>query len=114
MVQWASFAQNGMELINSGDVVGLGEVMKKNFQLRKEIFGEAALGRDTLRMIEIADGFGFAAKFTGRGGAIACLHTQLLQLSPEKENEVRVAYENEGYKFERINLHRPSKAWSEF
>ena len=40
------------------------------------MYGDATLGSINLRMIELAKELGFAAKFTGSGGAIVLLHTK--------------------------------------
>lgn len=41
-----------------------------NFNARRSLFGDAALGRDNIRMIEIARECGASGKFPGSGGAI--------------------------------------------
>ncbi|CAG8712409.1 9951_t:CDS:1, partial [Acaulospora colombiana] len=48
-------------------------MMNENFNLRKQIFGREAMCANNLRMIELANRHGFAAKFTGSGGAIVGL-----------------------------------------
>ena len=41
-----------------------------NFNTRRGLFGDAALGRDNIRMVEIARECGASGKFPGSGGAI--------------------------------------------
>ena len=50
--------------------------MNKNFQLRRDIYGDPCLGEDNLRMKQIADSFDCPGKFPGSGGAMVgiCLH----------------------------------------
>ncbi len=45
-------------------------LMRENFDTRRRLFGDAALGRDNIRMIEIARECGASGKFPGSGGAI--------------------------------------------
>jgi galactokinase/mevalonate kinase-like predicted kinase len=45
-------------------------LMTRNFDTRRSLFGDPALGRDNLRMIAIARECGSAGKFPGSGGAI--------------------------------------------
>ena len=44
------------------------------------MFGDDALGEQNLRMVEIAEAHGFAAKFSGSGGA--CVATPDVSLMP--------------------------------
>ena len=45
-------------------------LMRTNFDTRRKLFGDAALGKDNIRMIEIARECGSSGKFPGSGGAI--------------------------------------------
>lgn len=51
----------------------LADAMDGNFDLRRQILGDAVIGSDCLLMIEIGRSHGLACKFTGSGGAILCL-----------------------------------------
>ena len=44
--------------------------MTQNFQLRKRMFGEDALGKMNLEMVRCAERAGASAKFCGSGGAL--------------------------------------------
>jgi hypothetical protein len=46
------------------------QLMRFNFDNRRRLFGDAALGKDNIRMIEIARESGASGKFPGSGGAI--------------------------------------------
>jgi glucuronokinase len=46
------------------------KLFTRNFEGRRGLFGDAALGKDNLRMISIAREVGAAGKFPGSGGAI--------------------------------------------
>ncbi len=114
MLSWASYAEKSVSLLESRDYSGVANLMRQNFQLRKRIFGEKALGAATLRMIEIAESRGFAAKFTGSGGAILCLNPQILELPQDQFELSRTAFGNEGFGFEKVALHEASKSWEDF
>ncbi len=45
-------------------------LMRTNFDTRRKLFGDGALGKDNIRMIEIARECGSSGKFPGSGGAI--------------------------------------------
>ena len=48
----------------------LAKVMDENFDTRREIYGDAALGEANLQMVNIARKHGSAVKFPGSGGAV--------------------------------------------
>jgi glucuronokinase len=62
-------ADAGVEALLAGKVSELPNLIDLNFDLRRELFGDAALG-DTLRIVEFARSLGSSAKQTGSGGAI--------------------------------------------
>src|SRR5688572_9524379 len=74
-------------------------MMNENFNLRKELFGKEAIGNNNLRMIELANKYGFAAKFTGSGGAIVGLWNGDVNKNDESEidknNESEIDKNNE-------------------
>ncbi|RHZ49007.1 hypothetical protein Glove_535g19 [Diversispora epigaea] len=63
-------------------------MMNENFNLRKEIFGKKVIGNNNLRMIELANKYGFAAKFTGSGGTIVGLWNGNGQDNESNESEL--------------------------
>jgi len=62
-------ADAGLEALLAGRVSELANLIDMNFDLRRELFGDAVLG-ETLRMVEFARSLGSSAKQTGSGGAI--------------------------------------------
>ena len=62
-------AHRGKEALVAGDMVALSTEMNRNFDLRTELFGEAALGPN-LEMVRLARSLGSCAKQPGSGGAI--------------------------------------------
>jgi glucuronokinase len=77
--------------------------MDANFALRRELYGDACLGVDNLRMKEIATQHGCPAKFPGSGGAIVgmCLDCDA-KLVP-----LQHALEEEGFVFCRLQPNPP-------
>jgi glucuronokinase len=70
MAQVAAVAAEGRDALLSADKPALARLMDRNFDLRRAIFGDAALGDENLRMVATARSVGAAAKFTGSGGAV--------------------------------------------
>jgi glucuronokinase len=73
MNQFISFTEQARSILihkNESKRRELAELMNKNFELRREIFGDQILGQTNLFIIELARKYNFAAKFTGSGGAI--------------------------------------------
>lgn len=66
----AKCAELGREALQRHDYGALAVLMDQNFNLRRKMFGDAALGQLNLRMIKTARSVGAAAKFTGSGGAV--------------------------------------------
>lgn len=79
------------------------ELMDKNFNLRRKLYGDACLGWKNLRMIEIAREHGAAAKFPGSGGAIlVCCRT-----GKTDPLALRYAYEAENFVFIKLDPYLP-------
>lgn len=75
-VQVAGLAQQGVAALQQQDTATLGSLMNRNFALRRQLFGDAALGATNIRMVELPQSIGCAAKFTGSGGAAVVLCPQ--------------------------------------
>ncbi|KAL1919007.1 uncharacterized protein VTP21DRAFT_2388 [Calcarisporiella thermophila] len=87
MTQFASFAEKGLEVLHNGDKSALARLMRENFALRRKIYGDEALGKANLRMIEIFEKYGCAAKFTGSGGAVVAFWEVNGEGKEEQERE---------------------------
>ncbi|XP_058098968.1 glucuronokinase 1-like [Magnolia sinica] len=70
MKEVADIALEGQTVLLGKDYAKLAELMNQNFDLRRRMFGDAALGSLNIKMIELARKVGAAAKFTGSGGAV--------------------------------------------
>lgn len=104
MVRFASFAEQGWKALLDRDTTRLGELMNANFDLRRELYGEEALGRQTMRILQIAREHGCPAKLPGSGGAA-------IGLAPEDEaawQKLVEAYAAEGFRAERALVDRTS------
>ena len=86
MKKFAGFAEEAEVAIEKGDTSALAELMEdvrsnvkisetnllsrvnarfQNFSLRRNLYGDACIGRENLRMIDIGQKFGAACKFPG-------------------------------------------------
>lgn len=94
----ARCAQVGRDALLKRDLRRLGQVMNRNFDLRRSLFGDAALGEHNIVLVQIARNLGFPAKMTGSGG------TALILLDrPEREEALARAYAEAGYQYMRVH-----------
>ncbi|KAK9925384.1 hypothetical protein M0R45_033708 [Rubus argutus] len=70
MAEVANIAQEGRTALLEKDYTKLAALMNSNFDLRRRMFGDDALGALNIEMVEVARRVGAAAKFTGSGGAV--------------------------------------------
>ncbi|MFQ6040129.1 MAG: mevalonate kinase [Candidatus Poribacteria bacterium] len=70
MKTFADYAQKARGALIERDYETFGYLMNCNFNLRRRLYGDAAIGVDNLKMIQIARDYGLPAKFCGSGGAI--------------------------------------------
>lgn len=92
--RWATLVELLHESIVAGTAAAaLGNLMDQNFDLRRQLYGDACLGRKNLRMVDIARSHGANAKFPGSGGAI------LIYCNPATVNvwQLRKAMYAEGF-----------------
>jgi len=73
MGQVAALAAQGRQALERRDYRQLAELMSQNFRLRRQLYGDAAVGAASLAMVEAAGSVGAAAKLTGSGGAVVAL-----------------------------------------
>jgi glucuronokinase len=95
----ARCAEGGREALLRGDIAKLGRLMDRNFELRREMFGDAGPERHNVRLVEIAREAGCAAKLPGSGGAAIILLT-------DRGDRERLAkgYAAEGYQYRPIKV----------
>ncbi|MFQ6098271.1 MAG: mevalonate kinase [Armatimonadota bacterium] len=70
MRKFAALAQEGYAVLWSRDYEALAVLMDENFDLRRAIYGDEALGKQNLEMVAIARKHGLPAKLAGSGGVI--------------------------------------------
>lgn len=70
MRTFASYAEQVKEALLRRHNEVIEELMNKNFDLRRKIYGDQVIGDQNLRMIQIARGLGLPSKFAGSGGAV--------------------------------------------
>ncbi|KAK9123677.1 hypothetical protein Sjap_013279 [Stephania japonica] len=66
----ADIALEGRDALLAKNYSKLVALMNKNFDLRRVMFGDDALGSMNIEMVEVARRVGAASKFTGSGGAV--------------------------------------------
>lgn len=70
MEEVANIALEGQAALTQKDHTKLASLMNRNFDLRRRMFGDDALGALNIEMVEVARRVGAASKFTGSGGAV--------------------------------------------
>jgi len=70
MGHFAELAVQARTVIEAHDHAKLCDLMNENFDTRRKLYGDACLGSNNLRMIDICRSCGAAAKFPGSGGAV--------------------------------------------
>jgi glucuronokinase len=101
MHQFAEYTDRAKDALKKGDHKTFTSLMKMNFELRRSVYGDACLGKDNLKMIEIANKYGCAAKFPGSGGAVVG------SCAVECLGDLMQAYEDAGFVFVKIDPYVP-------
>lgn len=73
MKEVAQLAVDGRNALLQKNYTELAKLMNRNFDLRRQMFGDDVLGAMNIEMIEVARSVGAASKFTGSGGAAVVL-----------------------------------------
>ncbi|HUU53345.1 MAG TPA: hypothetical protein VMY87_00360 [Armatimonadota bacterium] len=97
MRELARCAEKGREALRRHDANALARLMNRNFDLRKRLYGEEALGQHNLELIRIARDHGLAAKLPGSSGAAL-----ILLGDPQVEEALAQAYAAKGYRYQTI------------
>jgi glucuronokinase len=105
MLTFAGFAQDGRAALEARDYGRVSALIGEAFALRRRIFGDAVLGKDNLRMVELAARHGFPASTSGSGGGVIGV------LGDERDNAALAdSLQAEGYRFLRIAV-GPDYGW---
>eukprot|EP00040_Diaphanoeca_grandis_P030246 m.178400 g.178400 ORF g.178400 m.178400 type:complete len:622 (-) comp31938_c0_seq1:184-2049(-) len=105
MKKFANIAERGKTAFAQGDVAALADLMDENFALRRKLYTDPAIGAANIQMIETAQKYNAAAKFSGSGGAAI-----MLCRDPSKLDDLKEDLERIGVVFVRIipNMTVPS------
>ena len=85
MTIFARYAVEAKQALEEGDHKRFGELMNMNFDLRKKIYGDDAIGERNLQMIETARCLDAPVKFPGSGGAVIGMYEDEEQYSKLEE-----------------------------
>lgn len=99
MRRFAELTEQCREALEARDQARVGELMNANFDLRRSIYGDEALGQANLRMVSLARGLGAPAKFSGSGGAVIGLYRD-----DEHYDELSAAFAAGGFRIVRARL----------
>ncbi|KAK8738549.1 hypothetical protein OTU49_003931 [Cherax quadricarinatus] len=91
MQKFAELTDLAAKAFKIADWSALASLMNENFDLRRQLYGDVALGQENLKMINIGRSYGAAVKFPGSGGAVI----GFLQDESKKE-EMQQHYQREG------------------
>ncbi|MAF36419.1 hypothetical protein CL622_04875 [archaeon] len=97
MRTFAQYAIDANEVLIKKDYTNFKELMNKNFELRRSLYGDVVIGKDNLEMIRIAKSFDCPAKFAGSGGAVVGMYD-----NEEQFKNLEEAYTNEGFSFVKV------------
>jgi len=98
MKKFASLAEEAKGALETKNYSLLYELMDKNFNLRREIYGDNVIGKNNLQMIQMFRDLGGHSKFQGSGGAIVGY------CPPEKVDQLVKEMDKFGYKIVALKL----------
>jgi glucuronokinase len=99
MRTFGEYASECKAALERRDFDRVGELMNKNFDLRRKIFGDRVIGEKNLEMIQIARELGFPAKFSGSGGAIVGIYRTWEEL-----RQLAQVYREHGFEFVKVAI----------
>jgi glucuronokinase len=106
MHTFAGFAEVGRTALLARDYGTFSGLMNQAFALRRKIFGDAVLGPDNLRMVELARQYDLPATTCGSGGAIVGV------LGDDRQTAAFAdSLKSEGYRFLRLTI-GPAYPWT--
>ncbi|XP_006662830.2 glucuronokinase 1-like [Oryza brachyantha] len=100
MEEIAQLALDGRKALLDKNYRELATLMNRNFDLRRQMFGDDVIGMVNIKMVEVARSVGAAAKFTGSGGAVVAL-------CPDGDEQVLLlekACQDAGFLMQRIQV----------
>eukprot|EP00944_MAST-04C_sp_MAST-4C-sp1_P014595 g14595.t1 len=97
MSEFGRYTDKAVDAMENKDAGKLMALMNANFDLRRDLFGDACLGEANLKMVKIGRKNGAAVKFPGSGGAVVGLCKR------ENMQQLREAYEKERFIFAELS-----------
>eukprot|EP01038_Epipyxis_sp_PR26KG_P005864 gene5864-8088_t len=99
------YADQAINCLQQHDTIGLAILMEKNFAMRRKLYGDNVVGEKNIAMVQLANKFGFSAKFTGSGGALLCIRKDGLGwLDADEEEGISKEFKKNGFSFVRIAI----------
>eukprot|EP01063_Lacrimia_lanifica_P027124 TRINITY_DN3763_c0_g1_i1.p1 TRINITY_DN3763_c0_g1~~TRINITY_DN3763_c0_g1_i1.p1 ORF type:complete len:640 (+),score=262.56 TRINITY_DN3763_c0_g1_i1:69-1988(+) len=92
MRQFAAITEKARDALLTGDHAEFGKLMDQNFELRRELYSDAALGWKNLAMVELGRKYGGHMKFPGSGGAVVGMLED-----PSKMDELTLEAQQKGF-----------------
>ncbi|MCS7254456.1 MAG: hypothetical protein RMK18_11080 [Armatimonadota bacterium] len=93
--QWIEIAEEARNALLQRDYERLAKLMNRNFDIRRSILGDEAIGRDNIEMIELGRELGAPTSFPGSGGSIIGIYWD-----DEHLERLKKAYTDAGYSFD--------------
>ncbi|KAM7268710.1 hypothetical protein ACFE04_010876 [Oxalis oulophora] len=100
MEEVANVAIEGQKALLEKDYSKFANLMNRNFDLRRSMFGDECLGDLNIEMVEIARRVGAASKFTGSGGAVVAFCPE----GPSQEKLLQDEYKKAGFIIEQVKV----------
>jgi len=97
MKQFGRYTDQAREALLRKDHATFGKLMDANFELRRKLYSDAAVGHGNLRMVALGRKYGAHMKFPGSGGAVVGLMPD-----PSKFEELQLEAQSNGIVFTRI------------
>ena len=97
MNQIALLTDKALQALQTNNIVLLKQLINQNFDLRREVYGDEIIGRENLRLIQIARDIGHCSKLTGSGGAVFGIYN-----SEQEFNNLEHAYKSEGFNITKV------------
>jgi glucuronokinase len=101
MAMFARFACEAKQALEEEDHKRFGVLMNMNFDLRRKIYGDVAIGKSNLQMIEISRSLGAPVKFPGSGGAVIGMYED-----EEQYRRLKKTFLNQGFRFAKVEPQR--------
>ncbi|KAJ3075831.1 hypothetical protein HDU98_006767 [Podochytrium sp. JEL0797] len=100
---FADLATRAKTALVKRDSRAFAELMDTNFETRRSLYGDQAVGMDNLAVVKVAREFGHAAKFSGSGGCVVGLWKgEVGGESMERRRELKRRVRALGYVFEEV------------